>query len=125
QAPIDAPREGTSSGQARAGGGVFASPGSGWGGGPRSTAVPVRDRRPGYPGGERVARRTFGTLAAVAVLALAACSGGSSGGGSKGEIEVWSSLPRQGSSTGPNSTIVNSVHNALAEKNNTAGGYTI
>ena len=70
-------------------------------------------------------KRKIGTLAAVAVLALAACSGGSSGGGSKGEIEVWSSLPRQGSSKGQTDTIVNAINMALAEKNNTAGGYTI
>ena len=70
-------------------------------------------------------KRKIGTLAAVAALALAACSGGSSGGGSKGEIEVWSSLPRQGSSKGQTDTIVNAINMALAEKNNTAGGYTI
>jgi branched-chain amino acid transport system substrate-binding protein len=70
-------------------------------------------------------KRKIGTLAAVAALALAACSGGSGGGGSKGEIEVWSSLPRQGSSKGQTDTIVNAINMALAEKNNTAGGYTI
>ena len=70
-------------------------------------------------------KRKIGTLAAVAALALAACSGGSGGGGSKGEIEVWSSLPRQGSSKGQTDTIVNAINLALAEKNNTAGGYTI
>jgi branched-chain amino acid transport system substrate-binding protein len=70
-------------------------------------------------------KRKIGTLAAVAALALAACSGGSGGGGGKGEIEVWSSLPRQGSSKGQTDTIVNAINMALAEKNNTAGGYTI
>ena len=70
-------------------------------------------------------KRKIGTLAAVAALALAACSGGGGGGGSKGEIEVWSSLPRQGSSKGQTDTIVNAINLALAEKNNTAGGYTI
>ena len=70
-------------------------------------------------------KRKIGTLAAVATLALAACSGGGGGGGSKGEIEVWSSLPRQGSSKGQTDTIVNAINMALAEKNNTAGGYTI
>jgi branched-chain amino acid transport system substrate-binding protein len=70
-------------------------------------------------------KRKIGTLAAVAALALAACSGGGGGGGSKGEIEVWSSLPRQGSSKGQTDTIVNAINMALAEKNNTAGGYTI
>jgi branched-chain amino acid transport system substrate-binding protein len=70
-------------------------------------------------------KRKIGTLAAVAALALAACSGGGGGGGSKGEIEIWSSLPRQGSSKGQTDTIVNAINMALAEKNNTAGGYTI
>jgi ABC-type glycerol-3-phosphate transport system substrate-binding protein len=34
-------------------------------------------------------------LAAAAVLALGACTGGGAGA-SKGDIEIWSSLPRQG-----------------------------
>jgi branched-chain amino acid transport system substrate-binding protein len=71
-------------------------------------------------------KRKIATLAAVAALAFAACSGGGGGGGGgKGEIEIWSSLPRQGSSKAQSDTIVNAINLALSEKNNTAGGYTI
>ena len=71
-------------------------------------------------------KRKIGTLAAVAMLAFAACSGGGGGGGgSKGEIEIWSSLPRQGSSKAQTDTIVNAINLAIEEKKGVAGGYTI
>ncbi|HSL76798.1 MAG TPA: branched-chain amino acid ABC transporter substrate-binding protein [Candidatus Limnocylindrales bacterium] len=70
-------------------------------------------------------KRKIGTLAAVAVLALTACSGGGGGGASKGEIEIWSSLPRQGSSKAQTDTIVNAINMAIEEKGGTVGGYTI
>ncbi len=63
-------------------------------------------------------------LAAAAVLALGACTGGG-GGASKGEIEVWSSLPRQGSSKAQTDTIVNAINMALEEKGGVVGGYKI
>jgi branched-chain amino acid transport system substrate-binding protein len=65
-----------------------------------------------------------GALAAVAMLAFAACGGGG-GGASKGEIEIWSSLPRQGSSKAQTDTIVNAINMAIEEKGGTIGGYTI
>jgi branched-chain amino acid transport system substrate-binding protein len=71
-------------------------------------------------------KRKIGTLAAIAMLAFAACSGGGGGGaGSKGEIEIWSSLPRQGSSKAQTDTIVNAINMAIEEKKGVAGGYTI
>lgn len=65
-------------------------------------------------------------LAAVAVLTVTACSTTPSGGAAdKGTIEVWSSLPRQGSSKAQTDTIVNAIKLALEEAGNKAGGYTI
>ena len=63
-------------------------------------------------------------LGAVAMLAFAACGGGG-GGASKGEIEIWSSLPRQGSSKAQTDTIVNAINMAIEERGGTVGGYTI
>ena len=63
-------------------------------------------------------------LGAVAMLAFAACGGGG-GGASKGEIEIWSSLPRQGSSKAQTDTIVNAINMAIEEKGGVVGGYTI
>jgi len=65
-------------------------------------------------------------LAVVAVVVFAACSQTpSGGGGDKGTIEIWSSLPRQGSSKAQTDTIVNAINMALEEAGNKAGGYTI
>jgi branched-chain amino acid transport system substrate-binding protein len=70
--------------------------------------------------------RKLGTLAFAATLVLGACQGGAPGvGGDKGTIEVWSSLPRQGSSKGQTDTIVNAINLALEERGGKAGGYTI
>jgi len=66
-----------------------------------------------------------GALAAVAMLAFAACSGGGTGGASKGEIEIWSSLPRQGSSKAQTDTLVNAINMAIEEKGGVVGGYKI
>jgi len=65
-------------------------------------------------------------LATVAVLTVTACSTTPSGGGAdKGTIEIWSSLPRQGSSKAQTDTIVNAINMAFEEAGNKAGGYTI
>jgi branched-chain amino acid transport system substrate-binding protein len=64
-------------------------------------------------------------LGAAAVLAFAACSQAPGAGGDKGEIEIWSSLPRQGSSKAQTDTIVNAIKMALEEAGNKAGGYTL
>jgi branched-chain amino acid transport system substrate-binding protein len=66
-----------------------------------------------------------GALAATALFAFAACSGGSSGSGVSGEIEVWSSLPRQGSSKAQSDTMVNAINLAISERGGKVGNLTI
>ena len=56
-----------------------------------------------------------GVLVATAVFAFAACSGTGGSGGSKGDIDIWSSLPRQGSSKAQTDTIVNAIKMAIEE----------
>jgi len=65
-----------------------------------------------------------GALAAIAVLAFSAC-GTSGGGGDKGTIEIWSELPRQGSSKGQTDTIVAAIKYAIDEKGGKVDGWTI
>jgi len=67
----------------------------------------------------------LGAVVASAVFVFAACSNGTSGGGSKGTIDVWSSLPRQGSSKGQTDTIVNAIKFALERRGGAIGGWTI
>ena len=72
--------------------------------------------------------RKLGTLAFAAALVVGACQTGApsgSGAGAKGTIEVWSSLPRQGSSKGQTDTIVNAIKLALEERGGVVAGYTI
>jgi branched-chain amino acid transport system substrate-binding protein len=66
----------------------------------------------------------IGALAVAATVAFTACNTGA-GGGEKGEIEIWSSLPRQGSSKGQTDTIVNGIRLALEERGTEIEGYTI
>ena len=66
-----------------------------------------------------------GALAAAALFAFTACSTTPGTGGDKGTIEVWSSLPRQGSSKAQTDTIVNAINMAMEEAGKKAGGYTI
>jgi branched-chain amino acid transport system substrate-binding protein len=66
-----------------------------------------------------------GARAAVAMLAFAACAGGGGGGASKGDIEIWSSLPRQGSSKAQTDTIANAINMAIEERGGVVGGYRI
>ena len=67
----------------------------------------------------------LGALGVVAILAITACTAAPGAGGDKGEIEIWSSLPRQGSSKAQTDTIVNAINMALEEAGHKAGGYTI
>jgi branched-chain amino acid transport system substrate-binding protein len=70
--------------------------------------------------------RKLTVLGAAAIMVLAACSQApGAGSGDKGEIEVWSSLPRQGSSKAQTDTIVNAINMALEEAGGKAGGYTV
>ena len=70
----------------------------------------------------------LGAVVASAVFVFAACSStpaGSGGGGSKGSIDLWSSLPRQGSSKGQTDTIVNAIKLALEKRGSAVDGWTI
>jgi branched-chain amino acid transport system substrate-binding protein len=67
----------------------------------------------------------LGALATVAVLAFSAC-GTQGGGTNKGTIQIWSELPRQGSSKGQTDTIVNAINFRLSQlTNNQVDGWTI
>ena len=71
-------------------------------------------------------KRQLGALAAAAVFAISACTTGTPGaGGDKGTIEIWSSLPRQGSNKAQTDTVVNAISLAIEEAGGKAGGYTI
>jgi len=65
----------------------------------------------------------LGALAAIAILALSAC--GPSTGGDKGTIQIWSELPRQGSSKGQTDTIVAAIKYAIEQKGGKVDGWTI
>ena len=71
----------------------------------------------------------LGAVVASAVFVFAACSpagsGSSAGSGSKGSIDLWSSLPRQGSSKGQTDTIVNAIKLAIDKKGGAVDGWTI
>ena len=66
-----------------------------------------------------------GALAAIAVLAFSACGTSGGGGGDKGTIQIWSELPRQGSSKGQTDTIVNAIKYAIDEAGGKVDGWTI
>ena len=66
-----------------------------------------------------------GAFAAIAVLAFSACGTSGGGGGDKGTIQVWSELPRQGSSKGQTDTIVNGIKFALDARGGKVDGWTI
>lgn len=65
-----------------------------------------------------------GALAAAALFAFTACSTTGSGD-DKGTIEIWSSLPRQGSNKAQTDTLVNAFNFAIEERGGKVGGYTI
>jgi branched-chain amino acid transport system substrate-binding protein len=66
-----------------------------------------------------------GALAAAAIFVFVACSGTGGGGGDKGTVEIWSSLPRQGSNKAQTDTVVNAINMALEEVGGKVGGYTV
>ncbi len=65
----------------------------------------------------------LGALAAIAILTLSAC--GPTTGGEKGTIQIWSELPRQGSSKGQTDTIVAAIKYAIDQKGGKVDGWTI
>jgi branched-chain amino acid transport system substrate-binding protein len=66
-----------------------------------------------------------GALATAAAFVLAACGSTLIGGGDRGTIEIWSSLPRQGGAKAATDTVVNAINLAIEERGGKAGGYTI
>jgi branched-chain amino acid transport system substrate-binding protein len=70
-------------------------------------------------------RNRFAALGLVAVFAVLAACTTTPGQGGKGEIEIWSSLPRQGSSKAQTDTMVNAIKMAIEEKGGVVAGYTI
>jgi branched-chain amino acid transport system substrate-binding protein len=69
--------------------------------------------------------RKLATLAAAAAFVFVACSGDGGTDGEKGTVQVWSELPRQGSSKGQSDTIVNAIKLALDERGGVIDGWTI
>lgn len=67
----------------------------------------------------------LGAIVASAVFVFAACGGGTTGGGGTGTVDIWSSLPRQGSSKGQSDTVVNGIKLALEKRGGKVGGWTI
>src|SRR3990170_7079213 len=66
-----------------------------------------------------------GALATIAVLAFSACGTTGGGAGDKGTIQIWSELPRQGSSKGQTDTIVAAIEYALEKRGGKVDGWTI
>ncbi|HUP54611.1 MAG TPA: branched-chain amino acid ABC transporter substrate-binding protein [Methylomirabilota bacterium] len=72
--------------------------------------------------------RKIAALAAAAMFASLACTGAAPAGGAggdKGTIDIWSSLPRQGSSKAQSDTMVNAIQMAIEEHGGKVAGYTI
>lgn len=67
--------------------------------------------------------RKLGALAGVAVFVLSAC--GTAKPAEKGTIQIWSELPRQGSSKGQTDTIVAAIKYAIEERGGKVDGWTI
>jgi branched-chain amino acid transport system substrate-binding protein len=67
----------------------------------------------------------IGALAAAAVFAFTACAQAPGAAGDKGTIDIWSSLPRQGSSKAQTDTMVNAIKMAIEERGGKVAGYTI
>ena len=68
--------------------------------------------------------RKLGALAGAALFAFTAC-GTTGGGGVSGEIEIWSSLPRQGSNKAQTDTMVNAINMAIEARGGKIGALTI
>lgn len=75
--------------------------------------------------------RKLGVLAGTALLVFSACSQaattapGGGGAAEKGTIDIWSSLPRQGSSKGQTDTIVNAIKLAIEKRGGVVDGWKI
>jgi branched-chain amino acid transport system substrate-binding protein len=88
-------------------------------------ATPATDAGVPFVGGDCMKLSKFGAFAAIAVLAFSACSSGGGGTSDKGTIQIWSELPRQGSSKGQSDSIVNAINFKLSQINSKVDGWTI
>ncbi|HEY8633150.1 MAG TPA: hypothetical protein VIL50_08340, partial [Candidatus Limnocylindrales bacterium] len=69
--------------------------------------------------------RKVGAIAGIGVLVLAGCNQGSSGGGTKGTINIGIELPQQGSELAASQPIINGIKLAVKDAGGAAGGWTI
>ncbi len=69
--------------------------------------------------------RKVGAIAGIGVLVLAGCNSGTSGGGSKGTINIGIELPQQGSELAASQPIINGIKLAVKDAGGAAGGWTI
>lgn len=67
----------------------------------------------------------IGALLVAAIAVISACSSTPGAAGDKGTIDIWSSLPRQGSSKAQSDTMVNAIKMAIEERGGKVAGYTI
>ena len=70
--------------------------------------------------------RQVGAIAGIGVLVLAGCNqGGTSGGGSKGTVNIAIELPQQGSEKAASDPIINGIKLAVKDAGGVAGNYKI
>ena len=70
--------------------------------------------------------RQVGAIAGIGVLVLAGCSqGGTSGGGSKGTVNIAIELPQQGSELAATQPVINGIQLAIKDAGGVAGNYKV
>src|SRR4051794_24608443 len=70
--------------------------------------------------------RQVGAIAGIGVLVLAGCSqGGTSGGGSKGTVNIAIELPQQGSELAATQPVINGIQLAVKDAGGVAGNYKV
>jgi branched-chain amino acid transport system substrate-binding protein len=70
--------------------------------------------------------RKVGAIAGIGVLVLAGCSqGGTSGGGSKGTVNIAIELPQQGSELAATQPVINGIQLAIKDAGGVAGNYKV
>src|SRR5260221_2485654 len=69
--------------------------------------------------------RKVGAIAGIGVLVLAGCNQGSTGGNTKGTVNIAIELPQQGSELAGTQPEINAIQLALKDAGGTAGGWKI
>jgi branched-chain amino acid transport system substrate-binding protein len=70
--------------------------------------------------------RQVGAIAGIGVLVLAGCSqGGTSGGGTKGTVNIAIELPQQGSELAATQPVINGIQLAVKDAGGVAGNYKV